>query len=114
MLVQLKPGLRLRNPENPRVFFPSEPFEVGDHDFFWHRRIRDGDAMLDEWKDPEPETAAEPAAPQSPAPAPAAPKAAAAPAPAPSAAAPTPGPAAAPKSDASPAPAADPAKAASA
>jgi hypothetical protein len=63
MLIQLAPGVRLRNPVTLRLVGP-EPFTVGDHDYFWLRRLRDGDVVKVESAAavPVPSPAAKPAA----------------------------------------------------
>ncbi|WP_454871789.1 DUF2635 domain-containing protein [Paraburkholderia xenovorans] len=58
MFVKPAPGLLLRDPVTKQLLsaapvegvkttvVPAEGMQVGDHDLYWVRRIRDGDAVL--------------------------------------------------------------------
>jgi len=46
MMVYPAPGRRVRDPRT-HVLLPETGREVPDHDFYWLRRLRDGDVMTE-------------------------------------------------------------------
>jgi len=45
MKIKAKAGIMLRDPVSKHVV-PAEGLVVSDNDFFWARRVRDGDAII--------------------------------------------------------------------
>ncbi len=53
MFIKPGPGLKVRDPVT-RAFLPDTGRAVSDTDFFWLRRLRDGDVVAAEPPAPEP------------------------------------------------------------